>query len=143
MKSFLQTPKLKQTKKQICVSKEKCFYSESGGTAVGIIKHWNKGKNPTLSHRTKERMDKISLGWSGVRKTIFKRAEDNQNVIFEEENLTCLSLKSLGKKFSLAWKMENIKEFIKGGAMGIVLDVDFSKEFLKITEKRALKWSSI
>lgn len=47
-------------------------------------------------------MDKISLGWSGVRKTIFKRAEDNQNVIFEEENLTLLSLKSLGKKFSLA-----------------------------------------
>ena len=35
--------------------------------------------------------------------------------------------------------MENIKEFIKGGAMGITLYVDFSKEFLKITEKRALK----
>lgn len=81
-------------------------------------------------------MDKISLGWSGVRKTIFKRAEDNQNVIFEEENLTLLSLKSLGKKFSLAWKMENIKEFIKGGAMGVVLYVDFSKEYLKITEKK-------
>lgn len=32
--------------------------------------------------------------------------------------------------------MENIKEFIKGGAMGIVLYVDFSKEYLKITEKK-------
>ena len=38
--------------------------------------------------------------------------------------------------------MENIEEFVKGGAMGLALHVDFSKEFLKITDKRVLKRSS-
>ena len=63
-------------------------------------------------------MDKISLGWSGVRKTIFKRAEDNQNVIFEEEKILSFVSKITGEKVQSCLKNGKYKRIYKRRSNG-------------------------
>lgn len=94
---FLTDPQAKQTKKQIFVSKEKCFYLQNCVTATRVTENWKEGetqhystKQKTKQNKWKKKKQKTSR-WFASEKSrvgnnlkvmIFFNTENNQNTFF-------------------------------------------------------------